>query len=231
MTLKSYLTELYGGRIYHLTTVLKTVKCKLAKLSNHIIFLIRCRDNQVVPNGMKLRRNVSSSKASNILQKAEEALIRDQIVGLRQKKAAEMKTKSRLLLSLHNTMSEKDFETIQAVTDKAENGVFESTKRSQRKKFNSLVTIKAKSSPSNRSIITTAVDNKSGRDLTSDELKVLEKGLGFAPTPETIPEKEIICAVEDSLSRSKETNTNEANVIRSQVACSPKPRNGTPRTI
>lgn len=215
MTLKSYLTELYGGRIYHLTTVLKNVKCKLARLTNHTTFLIRCRDNQIVPNGMRLRRVFSSVHASKILRKAEETLIRDQIVSLRQRKAAEIKTKERLLLSLRNTMSGEDFRTVQEVTDKAENNVFHSTKATQRKKFDALVATKKRSARSGRSITVTAVDNRSGRDLTEDELNVLKKGLGFAPAPEIIPEKEIICAVEASLSK---VTDDKANIIRSQVS-------------
>ena len=80
MTLKSYLTDLYGGRIYHLTKALKNVKCKLARITNHIIFLVRCRDNQLVPKGMMLRHSFSSAKAESILKKAEDALVRDQTV-------------------------------------------------------------------------------------------------------------------------------------------------------
>ena len=67
-----------------------------------------------------------------------------------------------------------------------------------------------------RQIITNAVDNRSGCELTADEQRILEKGLGFSPSPEAVPVKEIICAVEASLS--KVPNVTEANVIRSKVS-------------
>ena len=216
MTLKSYLTDLYGGRIYHLTKALKNVKCKLARITNHIIFLVRCRDNQLVPKGMMLRHNFSSAKAESILKKAEDALVRDQIVSLRQKKAEEIRAKDRLLLSLKNTMSERDFNIVMSVTDKAENGEYQNMKSIKQKKFAALVHTRRNTDVQQRQIITNAVDNRSGCELTADEQRILEKGLGFSPSPEAVPVKEIICAVEASLS--KVPNVTEANVIRSKVS-------------
>ena len=93
--------------------------------------------------------------------------------------------------------------------------MFESAKTTQRKKFEALLAVKKRSVPAKHSVTVTAVDNRSGRDLTADELKVLGKGLGFVPAPEAIPEKEIICAVEASVSKVTE---DEANAIRSQVS-------------
>lgn len=165
---------------------------------------------------MTLRRNFSSSKAARIVKKAEAALVRDQIVALRQRKAAEMKTKHRLLLSLRHTLSQDDLKTVEKVTDKAENGVYQSMKRIQRKKFEILAEADRKARSAEHPLLVKAVDNRSGCELSADERSVLEKGLGFSPSPETVPVKEIICAVEASLS--KVTDATEANVIRSQVS-------------
>ena len=86
--------------------------------------MVRCRDNQIVPKGMILHHNFSSTKAESILKKAVDALVRDQIVSLRQKKAEEIRAKDKLLLSLKNTMSERGFNIVMSVRDKAENGEY-----------------------------------------------------------------------------------------------------------
>ena len=164
---------------------------------------------------MKLRRVFSSTKASNILKTAEHALVRDQINSLKRRKAAELKTKRRVILSLQNTMSEADFNSVQQATDKAESGVFEAMKRTQRKKFAALLSDKERSSVRKSTVITKSVENLSGHELTPNELSVLEKGLSFAPTPDRLPVKEIICAVEASLSKVAER---DANVVRSKVS-------------
>ena len=216
MTLKSYLSDLYGGRIYHLTTALKNVKCKLARLTNHIIFLTRCRDNKLVPKGMQLRHTVTSPKAGDIIKRAEDGLVRDQITSLKKKKAIELKTKDRLIMSLRSVVSSGDFRVVQNVTNKAENGEFQRMKDIQKKKFASLRNARDNRNKHRQDVAITAVDNRSGCHLSTDEQKVLEKGLGFAPTPQAVPVKEIICAVEAGLS--KVTDVTQANVIRSQVS-------------
>ena len=145
-----------------------------------------------------------------------QALVRDQIVSLRQQKAEEIRAKDRLLLSLKNTMSERDFNIVMSVTDKAENGEYQNMKSIKQKKFAALVHTRRNTDVQQRQIITNAVDNRSGCELTADEQRILEKGLGFSPSPEAVPVKEIICAVEASLS--KVPNVTEANVIRSKVS-------------
>ncbi|XP_067648864.1 uncharacterized protein [Haliotis asinina] len=61
---------------------------KIVKTSNHLTFLLRCRDNNLVPRGFQLSSPVPRSPAINkILHKASTRIVKHQIQHLRRHKS------------------------------------------------------------------------------------------------------------------------------------------------
>ena len=65
---------------------LKNLKEKLARYSNHLTFLMRCRDHNLVPKGLRVRLPVNTAKARLIAWRTAKALLRERIKEARQQK-------------------------------------------------------------------------------------------------------------------------------------------------
>ena len=216
MTLKSHVTNLYGRSIYQRTNDLKQTKIKLAILTNHIVFMKRCRDQEITPWGLRIGRHLKKSHASKaITSKAESALVREQLAVLKTKKAKVLDTIANIESTLKDKLTPQDFAIVEQATNSAQQREFLKKKESQKVKFERLLAEKV-SAQREKTVIKNPVVNISGRELSEGEISVLEKGLGFAPVPKTVPTKEIICAAEVGLRKIKDPI--EANVVRAKVA-------------
>ena len=58
----------------------------LYRYRNHLTFLMRCRDNKIIPKGLRLKTTVKSNKAHRITMRAGLALLRERIGDARRKK-------------------------------------------------------------------------------------------------------------------------------------------------
>ena len=56
---------------------LKNTKEKLARYKNHLTFLIRCRNNKLVPKGLRISISIESTKAQLIAHRSSQALLRE----------------------------------------------------------------------------------------------------------------------------------------------------------
>ena len=88
---------------------------------------------------------------------------------------------------------------------------FERLKNERIKTVNSA---KSGTTPSKNSVKDKWVINLSSRDLKTDEISVLEKGLNFVVCPDTLPVKDVIIATE---SMCKELPGNKAVELRAPV--------------
>ena len=216
MPLRTHIVNLYGERTYQLTKSLKSVRIKIANLNNHIVFLKRCRNQDIVPKGLRIKRKSCNPKDDGILKKAEQRLVVSTLQENKKKRASLVKQKRHLILSLENVLSQADFQAVLKATDQAENREFEKKKACHIRKFQRLQD-ELKSTGSSKTVVKSAVMNLSGRSLSDTEMRLLENGLGFAPTPLAVPKKEVISAVESALMKSK-CPEEEKNIIRSKVS-------------
>ena len=230
MTLSSYISNLYGRSIYKLTTYLKEYKCQHARTVNHIRFLSRCRDNGLIAKGLTIyQQNLrTSSKASNFLNNACYNLVRERLKYHRQQQYKISKQIEETVYKLRDTLSKEDFITIERVTDKARNTVFNKQRTVHKNKFDNLLERKEKTRQTqDKKVISNPVVNLSSRPLTNTEEKVLTLGLGFAPTPNDVPVKELISSVESAVQSINDNTT--ADSVRHKVkeliqkASPPKP--------
>ena len=219
MPLREHISSLYGRSTYDQTCELKGLKCKLAKISNQIVFLKRCRDHNIVPKGLRLKNKNNHERTTKILRDAERKLVISELNSLKRDKATAIHRKNMIEKRLTEKLSEDDFAVVTRVTDVSGSREFTKSKSSLKDKFSRLISAHESQEQRNArdTIPINTVENISGKPLTKHELAVLEKGLSFAPSPKSLPVKEIICAVETALVKDR-NDPREANRTRAKVA-------------
>ena len=83
VSLRKHLTDLYGDNTAQRARKLTKLECKGGTLANQLTFLKRCRDNNVIPKGIRTNHILKSNKADNIYSRANMALLRHTIASVR----------------------------------------------------------------------------------------------------------------------------------------------------
>ena len=78
-TFRSYLHNQYGPGIYPNFRKFERLKIQLAKTSNHLTFLMKCKIHDIVPKGLLLKAPYHSHRSYKITLRASKALLRDRI--------------------------------------------------------------------------------------------------------------------------------------------------------
>ena len=163
---------------------------KFARSRNHLTFLIRCRDNGLIPNGLwvMLPAKLSNKRKSReIARKASESLLRALISDIRLKRVQierEINTCSSQLRDL--TCKDRVTRIEKWCTEAAEKTSLETATR-QKQKFERLRKRREDWTLDPERV----VKNMSNRTLFEDEEKVLALGLNFAVAPKHIPYRDI----------------------------------------
>ena len=76
----------YGGEIPSTIRQMDKVNIKLAHATSSSTFLCCCRDNNIIPNGLRLKNPCVSQRSKTIIKESEKNLLRDQIQQCRSKK-------------------------------------------------------------------------------------------------------------------------------------------------
>ena len=159
---------------------------KLARESNHLEFLIKCRDNNIIPKGLIIKSPYNSPKSRTILHNTSLKLLKERIKHHRFKRfqaTLDIKQSSDELKSTTGN----DFDKINSTLINRCNTYSAKLKDKHTKKFNRLLSPKGKpkkdstvrESPKETTPVNTVV-NLSSRTLTETEAQLLSKGLKFA---------------------------------------------------
>ena len=123
-----------------LAYILKNSKEKLAGYRNYLTFLIRCRNNQVIPKCLRVSVSVESTKAKLIAQKSSQALVRERI-----------KFTRKIVITLKRAITEAEQQIFSLIKNNQQiqqlicwsvedvKRIFRETKQSQQAKFNKLL--------------------------------------------------------------------------------------------
>ena len=106
----------------------------LAKYKNHLTFLIRCRNNNVLPIGLRIHVLVDTKKAKRIRETASRSLLRERINFTRWKEEL-LKDTVAAEQELRSITDETTFDGIKDWSANRANKVFRDTKNRQIKKF------------------------------------------------------------------------------------------------
>ena len=167
-------------------------------------FLKRCRDNQVVPKGLRISDKYHTEYARKILKKAELALVRERIAWTRRQLCRVDERIAILTEELWMTLNEEHYSTAKRMISASSTRTFNKAGSTQIAKFTKLTSYGQKnrrkqeedlaSHPLRRTVI-----NRSARNLTPVEEDVLALGLNFAVVPHVVPKEEIVQRVEPKL--------------------------------
>ena len=192
MTLKSYITDLYGRSTFLLTRRLQITGTKIAKIRNHITFTTRCYKLGLVPHGLRLKTPCRSAEARSITRDAEIKLMKATMNDLFRRPRILTQQENEIKQKLRTILTQEDYKTISTLTDKYTSRVYTRTKERQINKFQKLhaeqhATRREGKPPSPNDAHSRCVVNLSKRNLDDNEQRVLSLGLNFAVPPRETP--------------------------------------------
>ncbi|KAJ8914806.1 hypothetical protein NQ315_014551 [Exocentrus adspersus] len=217
---RQYLRERYGPETVQNFKKLEVLSTKYAQSANSLTFLHKCREQNLIPRGLRLKTTIQSEKANRIIRRAEESLVREQIQFHRRNKVMLNTNINTVNNIIWNTVNEVDFNRINNCVDNSYNRPYITIKRSQTNKFKSLVREKQEKElnqiNNNQSFINRTVINLSSKMLNTSQKLILSKGLNFALTPKDVPTLDIITSIEETCQKLSEDVSNEFR-IRSKM--------------
>jgi hypothetical protein len=200
----------YGERIYTITNILEKLYKKRTKLEQHTIFLKKCKQLNLIPNGLTLKNTTNLPKSQQILNNTMYKL-RNNSLQQKQKQLKFIETEIRTQESIlkcylettePNRRHQDDIKWINKYDGKFKEKLIinqskkiEELKKEQNKSQIQQVTMNNINDLNN-------VINISKVNLSKAHLKVLSKGLKFVPTQKNISTITTITNCETSLNSS-----------------------------
>ena len=144
---------------------------KLARLKNHLTFLIRCRNNEIIPYGLRVSLPLKSRGSKRIAERTGQALLRQLIRDTRWKRERMTNEVLRYETQLQETLTVEQQQPLREWCSTAASKMDLKAKTRQRGKFERLLTEKqgARLTLDPKKV----VKNFSSRTLTSDEEGIL----------------------------------------------------------
>jgi len=69
----------YGNDIQKICRHLERLHKQIGQARSHVVFLKRCRDNQLIPNGLTIKTEITSLKVSRLTREIEAKKVKDHI--------------------------------------------------------------------------------------------------------------------------------------------------------
>ncbi len=191
---------------------------KLAKQRNHLVFNLRCRDENIVPPSLRLKCPIDTDNAKKIVDKARKELVRERIRLTNNKITSLKQQKQEQENVLFTKLPSNEKSRVVTHVTRVHESTHQKTKWCQMDKLECLMGKKPEHEKEKVDLSGTQlkrwVVNLSKRALSEDELKLLAKGLNFTVTPDKPPTKEIIVATE---SVCHGLNKSESDQLRTEI--------------
>ena len=117
---------------------LKNCRERLARYSNHLTFLTKCRTHGIIPQGLRVILPVRSTQADNIAERTGHALVQERIGEMDRQKEMLTGRITRLEADLSRTLNADEWPRIDQLCRNAAHRVYNDTKRRQIRKFSTL---------------------------------------------------------------------------------------------
>ena len=231
----SQIIETKHGRLcLKLTQNLQRNVNKIARLQNHIKFLRRCRDNRVIPKGLRIKlpkdgqniaginRNREKMEQSRLSKNTQ--LFKKELAFVQQK-TAEIKNK------LKNTFEDKDYEWLEIIIEKSKQMEHKKVQERQIRKYSALIEEKQNEKESDRKGREDTENMRKEKlknevvDLTKDgidnDMKAyLRLGPDFCEAPNRIPVEKMITITEgmcNTIEKKGQEENKEEVLIKREV--------------
>ena len=93
MNLFNDLRKEYGHTTVKTIRNYENIERKIARHRNHLVYTLRCKDENLVPPSLKIKSPINTAKAHDIVNKAQIALVRERIRVVNNK-LSDLKSKS-----------------------------------------------------------------------------------------------------------------------------------------
>ena len=213
MSLKQYLVSTYGECARQQVNALEKSMCKQAKVKNHLIFMIRLRDNNIIPQSLRTICPVQTGLGREITRRYHKRLLLARITDINNQKRLLSDSITNQKSNLQSLLSQSDYNKVLNIIEKRTEFVFTQTKNRHMTKLTRLLS--QQSNQQSESTPTNWVKNISDTVLTDGETKLLSKGLNFSVTPRNIPNKDLIASIEMASSHLPQ---DEARILCSRAA-------------
>ena len=177
---------------------LKHAQEKLARLKNHLMLLIRCRENHITPTGLRVTLPLRAPGVHRIIRRTELALLRLLIREVCYKKVKSEKESGVLSEEIRTLVNAEQWNWLKAWCSSTMEKISLDTKAKQIQKFDRLQAKQHLAPQLNQDKV---VKNFSSRSLAPKEKEALALGLNFAVTPKQIPTFKIVAATEATASQ------------------------------
>jgi hypothetical protein len=139
-TYKELITVLYGECIHSAFKRLDRLTNQRSRLRfvNNLAFLKRCRDNKVVPKGLRISTKYHTNYVRKIMMKAELALVRVRIAWTRRQLCRVDERISSLNEELWMTLNEEHYATAKRMISASSTKTFNKARSTQIAKFTKL---------------------------------------------------------------------------------------------
>ena len=189
----------YGQDCVKQLRFLENTEKKIARLRNHIVFTLRCKEENIIPPSLKVKCPIETASARTIVNRARIGLLRERLRVSNNKLNDLRKTKVESESRLFDKLPSDRCDVITAHLTRVRELEHKQTKWRHAEKLKRWMdrknTIAEEEGSNNKE---KWVRNLSSKSLTQSETSLLAKGLNFAVTPDKIPVNEFILATEQA---------------------------------
>ena len=212
----TYIKTHYGETILAKIWKLEKTMIKYSSYTNHLRFSLRCHHNKILLKDLQLKSRIKTERSKIILQRVGKLLLQERIhmnhVIRDSLKNGIEQLKGKILESI----KPEEFHLVEKIHENSYKKSFDLTKKRHIRKLDELISKnKITQSATNMADKKKWVINMSSRQLTHIETDLLVKGLNFSIASKTLPNKDIIAAIEDAV---KDLEKEEADTIRAKVS-------------
>ena len=216
LSYKDHKRKMYGEKVASLVRSYGKGVEKLARYKNRVIFNLRCKTSRQIPQSLRVRPPIRTARGQAIAERASFSFLKERIrLSISKKERLEDQRKW-TAIGLQRNLREEDFQKVMGMSADREETTFGAQKRKHIEKFDALQRrsemIGHRKDPRHKQ---NWVKNLSSHELTDVELKVLERGLNFAPAPTRLRVRDIIAGIEPVLRYHNDKAA--ANVARAAV--------------
>ena len=212
--LHAFIKEEFGEESILRLQLWEKIEKKMANYRNHGRFLIKCLKQEITPVSIKLKKNIHTTKASDIIRRAEKQLLDERIRSINNMIEIDMNKRDAYLHQLERVLDQDSIEECKSFIKRVIECRHRRVYDRQRAKFEVLVQQKTsghsnKDVQKNRAIDSNInkaerkkwVINLSSTPLTEDQKKLLAHGPKFVITPKETWVSEYITAIEQACTK------------------------------
>ena len=132
----------YGSRYMKHADNLQKCTIKLTRLRSHLKFLLRCKDNGVIPRGLRIRLLKEENRVNNVIRmkrRLETIRVQTRIKDVRRKLYYNEIQQRNISTELKNTFARNDFQWLEQVVRISSENENEIVRKRQIIKFNMLI--------------------------------------------------------------------------------------------